>query len=1372
MNNKQALLDAYNQLTKEERCAYQSLVALDEVISQKDLQRILRLSEVYLSQTEVRQMANKFKAANLLDPHQNMMTINPAIQNTVLASFVKESYFEEVWKHICDIFPVREKYHYGDHELRHKRNLFIAYHQNDEPAFTTAFKKIIQAVANPGYSLDVSKLNLYPFLFENFTSDRFENLQPYIRIQSLGYLYVHCPAYSLDEQMLQEAVKKELLKKDNIPKQPLISNYVESMLWLGNVADVEAILKLYPNPILEVQLQGLKHFLIGEKSKSIELFETSLKLTRKSLGKRAYFHGGIIGVMHLIGMLTEGKPENLKKAETYLNQSKSDLNLLLRPLLYFLQNNDQDAKRLLELRIPTYTKAILLALLTRFWINGKLSKNDIELLKQKLNVVDEVSNKWIWFEMNQLLSKADKVSDLTQKELDRIKQTNSWVPLVDRFQKEEDWSRALSALESSFTSGKKSAIVGKSAKRIIWMFDQMTHELRPVEQNLGKTNKWSKGRRMALKRLSKEGAPDFAIAEDLPIISSIRQISSYGGYWGAQEEWEINMNKATKHLAGHPHIFLEASPETRCDFVLEKPTLMVEKKGDSIQLKIEPKIHNTGVFIEEINPTRFRILEVTKELFGIYKAINGNTLTLPRQSKDRLTNVLNAISGRVDVQSEVSGDKKSAKEIKSKNLPCVHLLPVADGFSIQLFIKPIKNEAIYLKPEEGKDKIYATVNGEKCIINRNLQSEAKNIQALFDACAVLRNYDDGTYVWELNELQLSLQLLLELKALNNKVIVEWPKGERLKINTLIHPDNLLLSINKKNDWFNINGEVRVNNKVLMKLEELLKLNNEKSTGEFIEIGDGEFIALTTALKKKLDELNRYTSTEKNEIKLNPLTALLFQDIDHVLTNTVTDNAWKEQKKKVEDAYAHSSPVPHNLQADLRLYQTTGYEWLCQLYEIGAGACLADDMGLGKTIQTIALLIYKAEVGPSLIIAPASVVPNWESEINRFAPVLNVHQLNSQNKKLDIKKLGPFDVVIASYGIIIPRKDEIKKIEWNIISLDEAQFIKNRKTKRSETVMQLTSGFKMATTGTPIENHLGELWNLFNFINPGLLGSNMTFQQKYLIPIEKGDDKEARYHLQKLIKPFILRRRKSEVLQELPSKTEITLHVDLSEDEKAFYDAYRLKAIQDIEASAEEAGGQGNNMQVLAEITKLRQLSCNIKLIEPDTKIASSKLQLLQNVLEEILENNHQVLIFSQFVSHLSLIRESLDESGIKYQYLDGQTPIAKRKERVDAFQKGDGDVFLISLKAGGTGLNLTAADYVIHMDPWWNPAVEDQASDRVHRIGQQRPVTIYRLVSKETIEEKIIKLHQNKRDLAKGLLEGTDKAGKVNIKELLSLMKD
>jgi SNF2 family DNA or RNA helicase len=296
--------------------------------------------------------------------------------------------------------------------------------------------------------------------------------------------------------------------------------------------------------------------------------------------------------------------------------------------------------------------------------------------------------------------------------------------------------------------------------------------------------------------------------------------------------------------------------------------------------------------------------------------------------------------------------------------------------------------------------------------------------------------------------------------------------------------------------------------------------------------------------------------------------------------------------------------------------------------------------------------------------------------------------------------------------------------------------------------------------------------LFNFVNPGLLGSNTAFHQKYLAPIEKENDKEARYHLQKLIKPFILRRRKSEVLQELPSKTEITLHVDLSEDEKAFYDAYRLKAIQDIEAGAEEAGRQSNNMQVLAEITKLRQLSCNIKLIEPDTKITSSKLQLLQSVLEEILENNHQVLIFSQFVSHLALIRESLDESGIKYQYLDGQTPIARRKERVDAFQKGDGDVFLISLRAGGTGLNLTAADYVIHMDPWWNPAVEDQASDRVHRIGQQRPVTIYRLVSKETIEEKIIKLHQNKRDLAEGLLEGTDKAGKINIKELLSLMKD
>jgi SNF2 family DNA or RNA helicase len=297
-----------------------------------------------------------------------------------------------------------------------------------------------------------------------------------------------------------------------------------------------------------------------------------------------------------------------------------------------------------------------------------------------------------------------------------------------------------------------------------------------------------------------------------------------------------------------------------------------------------------------------------------------------------------------------------------------------------------------------------------------------------------------------------------------------------------------------------------------------------------------------------------------------------------------------------------------------------------------------------------------------------------------------------------------------------------------------------------------------------------LWTLFNFINPGLLGSYDRFNTQFAIPIEKYNSRDAKRRLKKLIQPFILRRTKSQVLEELPPRTEVVLQVEMSPEEAAFYEALRQQALERL-ARADAPAGQ-KHLMILAEIVKLRQACCNPRLVAADSGIPSSKLEVFGEIISELLENRHKALVFSQFVGHLSLIREHLDQRGVNYRYLDGSTPPKERKSEVDAFQAGDGDLFLISLKAGGLGLNLTAADYVIHMDPWWNPAVEDQASDRAHRIGQQHPVTVYRLVARNTIEEKIVKLHQDKRDLAGSLLEGSDVSGKVSAEELLKLIQE
>jgi len=431
------------------------------------------------------------------------------------------------------------------------------------------------------------------------------------------------------------------------------------------------------------------------------------------------------------------------------------------------------------------------------------------------------------------------------------------------------------------------------------------------------------------------------------------------------------------------------------------------------------------------------------------------------------------------------------------------------------------------------------------------------------------------------------------------------------------------------------------------------------------------------------------------------------------------------------------------------------------------------MGLGKTLEALALILHRAAQGPTLVVAPTSVCANWVSEAKRFAPTLNPVRFgvgdHGQRDEV-LGALSPFDLVVCSYTMLQQEAETLKDVHFATIVLDEAQAIKNAATKRSSAAMTLTGAFRLICTGTPIENRLAELWNLFRFINPGLLGSEKRFQERFVRPIEVQKDSRARSALKALIQPFLLRRTKSQVLDDLPPRTEVMRLVELSQEERALHESLRRRALERLEGVREMGKGQAH-IQVLAELMKLRRCCCHPALVVPDCGLTGSKLAAFAELVDELRENRHKALVFSQFVDHLTLLRSHLDQQGIGYQYLDGRTRAHVRQKRIDAFQQGEGDLFLISLKAGGLGLNLTAADYVIHMDPWWNPAVEDQASDRAHRIGQTRPVTVYRLVAADTIEEKIVQLHHAKRDLADSLLEGTDTAHALTADELIDLLR-
>ena len=394
--------------------------------------------------------------------------------------------------------------------------------------------------------------------------------------------------------------------------------------------------------------------------------------------------------------------------------------------------------------------------------------------------------------------------------------------------------------------------------------------------------------------------------------------------------------------------------------------------------------------------------------------------------------------------------------------------------------------------------------------------------------------------------------------------------------------------------------------------------------------------------------------------IHPLAAFALEELANDAGGVKADKLWREHLLRLRALDDYQPQLPSTLQADLRDYQLAGYQWLARLAHWGVGACLADDMGLGKTLQALALILARAPNGPTLVVAPTSVCMNWISEAQRFAPTLNVKLFGSGDRADMLETLQPFDVVVASYGLLQQEAAMFAGVRWHTIVLDEAQAIKNGATKRSQAVMALQGDFRMVASGTPLENHLGELWNLFRFINPGLLGTLDQFNLRFAGPIEKDQDKRAaagaRLRLRRLIAPFILRRTKTQVLSELPSRTEIVLEVELSPQETALYESLRREALEKL--AMVEGPASKKAIQILAEIMKLRRACCNPQLVAPELGLASSKLAAFAQLLSGLLENRHKVLVFSQFVDHLTLIRQHLEQHGVSYQYLDGSTPHA------------------------------------------------------------------------------------------------------------------
>ncbi len=582
---------------------------------------------------------------------------------------------------------------------------------------------------------------------------------------------------------------------------------------------------------------------------------------------------------------------------------------------------------------------------------------------------------------------------------------------------------------------------------------------------------------------------------------------------------------------------------------------------------------------------------------------------------------------------------------------------------------------------------------------------------------------------------------------------------------------LSLNISSGLDWLGLELKVKFGNQAA-DLKDVRKaiLNQDR----YVLLGDGTMGVLPEEWFQRLGKIFGLGKVKRNKLKLASFHFPLLEELEGLKWDQKAQEELEKKKKKLlEFERIGSIPIPDTVTATLRNYQLAGYNWMNFLDEFGWGGCLADDMGLGKTLQTLTFINRQVQQHPdlpNLVIVPTSLLFNWEDEIRKFSPSLRYHLEYGGNRLRDPGKLGKSNLILTTYGLLIREIDWLQKVEFNYIVLDESQAIKNPLSKRYKAALKLQGRNRLALSGTPIENNTYDLYAQFNFLNPGLLGNRSFFRKTYSDPIDKFGDPNAARSLRKLLTPFLLRRTKETVAKELPEKTESILYCEMEQEQREVYDAFKRDLREKLKDRIDEAGMSNSGIYIIDALLKLRQICNSPSLVNAEGEYGSNSVklkELMRNIQQKT--GDHKILVFSQFVKMLKLIQKELIKEGIGYEYLDGKTK--GRQEKVENFQTNPSvRVFLISLKAGGVGLNLTAADYVFLVDPWWNPAVEAQAIDRAHRIGQTKKVFAYKMICRDSVEEKVLQLQEKKKGIADDLIRAEEKFFKsLTKKEVMEL---
>ncbi|MEL7353981.1 MAG: DEAD/DEAH box helicase [Cyanobacteria bacterium J06560_5] len=1396
----QVLKESYDALTAAERSLVQVYAVLYEPTN-RDIARLCWNAAIAdpekLNPLDAKQFASRVKAlvkeGVLSQRYTQGAQCHPLLLDIAVREAVRAGRFEEIAQAVAKLLPIYPKYPDGPLGFRQEsefvRELRIALYRQDRREVDALFEDLRHAHWRSQVTFESA---LQESLTNPFDPDWFNSLSREFFELGLSLVLAdsvaRCKPAPEAFDILEDAYRSHQLEAE-------LSLVYAEQLWLrGDLQTAADVLTQVDGTNITHKPVASKHsalwgaiaFLGGDLPDALEHYQRAIKLAGKSRAAQAAWFKHPASALFLFALLQENSAATQAEAETYIlliqKQSSHPLKASVPILLSVLSAQQGKAGKVTSVdgwfeqhSLASAGLPALIELYGLYWLDVQnfepWASTELPGLCQQ---AFDAGYDWIGLEIADLLAVV-KPKNVHAKKVKALRKKLKSLPLISVVERKAAWELSLTALTNLLgenASSPESSSV-QALFRLVWRlrFISITYwALMPIEQKLTAKGAWTKGKAIALKRLY-GGEIDYLTDQDRQVCNAMELTYEESYYSSSSKARYFFKDPALLSLVGHPLVFWDDAPGTRVEIVAGEPELLVKQLNEeTLRLELSPAVGKSDILACKETLTRLKVIEVSANLRKIAEILGpNNQLEVPIQAQEKVLDAIASVASLVTVQSDIGGGEE-AEEVPADGMIYVHLLPAGAGLKVSLLVRPFDTGGAYYLPGQGGETVIAEIDGVRSQTRRDLLEEEKNAHAVRKECIILSDEKPKEGEWLIDETSACLTLLLQLRGLGEQITVEWPEGEKLKLSRQLSSTDFRLNIRRQKDWFEASGDVAVSEHAVLDLQQLMGLMSA-ANGDFIPLGDGEFLTLTEEFRERLELMQKFSTGSSKKVRIHGLAALAMEKAFADMDQRQVDSEWQAHINRIKKACAIRPKVPKTLKATLRDYQTEGYTWLARLANWGVGACLADDMGLGKTLQGLAVILKRCKDGPTLVIAPTSVCLNWCSEAERFAPSLKLHSFGSDQRQQLVDSLGAKDLLVCSYGLLQQDAvaDMLAQVTWTTIVLDEAQAIKNPSTLRSRAVMALQGQFKVIMTGTPIENHLGELWNLFQFINPGLLGSLHSFNRRFANPIARENDAGARKALRRLIAPFILRRTKDQVLTELPSRTEITVSVALSEEEMAFYEALRREAIANLKNKELRAGQK--HLQVLAEIMRLRRACCNPALVRPELGINSTKLEQFTLLLGELLENGHKALVFSQFVDHLKLLKQHLDKQQIHYQYLDGSTPVKKRKQSVDAFQNGEGDVFLISLKAGGTGLNLTAADYVLHMDPWWNPAVEDQASDRAYRIGQQRPVTIYRLVAKGTIEDKIVSLHKTKRDLADSLLAGSDASGKVSTEQLLSLIQ-